>query len=400
MKRCAVWGTRMAGQELAREAAYIGAYEVVAYCSSTQSSQGALNGYPVLSPEELKNQYLAGKIDSILVGIQDPVHQQEVEKIIKQTFPPDVSVIWRDSIENEYLIQVRNNLPNHWIIDFEQQARIWLKNFSSEIDFWVNCVVNPNGRFYSDYINRIRNQDFLGIDLSAAAFARKLKAGSVVMDIGCGLAPKYGSRLPTSEMIQMISVDALAPFYNPINQKCTGGRVGKCRFGMFEFIANFFDENYCDGILINNALDHCIDPYKSIIECLYVLKTGRSMRMVHHRAEAVREGYGGLHKWNIDYNGNNDFIIWNRENAVNISENLREIADIEVVHPDDDTPRNGQYVAVDITKKEDFPLEIFFDTKQEQRQLAFLVEGLMNWIAEHNEEFLKALQNIQELNSL
>ena len=156
---------------------------------------------------------------------------------------------------------------------------------------------------------------------------------------------------------------------------------------MFEFIANFYDENFCDGILINNALDHCIDPYKSIIECLYVLKEGGTMRMRHHRAEAVYGSYCGLHKWNLDYNSNDEFIIWNQANAVNISNCFKKIADIKIVHSDDNSQRDDQFIAVDITKKKSFDLEDFFDLKKERRQLAFLVECLMNWIAEHNYYF-------------
>lgn len=399
MTKCVVWGTRKSGQELAKQARYIGKCEIVAFCSSTKSSQGIqIQGHPVISPEALKHLYLAGKVDAILLGIKDSsAHHEEVRKIIQHTFPPDVPVILPDSIEKSYLAQVRNQLQYHWNIDFEKQASIWLENFSSEVDFWVKEVASPDGKYHRNYIDRIKNQDFLGLDPSPVAFTQNLKAGSIIMDIGCGLAPLYGPRLPSSEVIQMIAIDALAPFYNKINQKCAKGQVRECRFGMFEFIADSFAENYCDGILINNALDHSIDPYKSIIECLYVLKNGGKMRLHHHLSEAVNGNFDGLHKWNFDYNAKNEFTIWNLENAVNVSEELKQIADIEVVHSDDNVDRKDQFITVDITKKGKFDLESFIDINQEQRQLAFLAAGLMNWIAEHIDDYLGTLQNIQEL---
>ena len=380
-RKCAVWGCRMSGQQLALQAASVG-YEIIAFCSSNETSQGRqINGLMVISPEELKRRYLIGEIECILLGIKNQVYRKEVEEIIKENFPDSLPVISADPIENDYL----------WEIDFEKQASAWLQDFSSEVDFWVKSVAAPKGNDHWDYVRRIENIDFCGIDPTVMTYAKSLGAGSIVMDIGCGLVPLYGSRLPDLETIQILSVDPLAPFYNRINQKCAAGKVKLCAFGLFEFIANFYKENYCDVILINNALDHCIDPYKSIIECLYVLKKGGKMRLRHRRSEAVYEAYYGLHKWNIDYSGRDELIIWNQENAVNVSECLREIADIKLEHTGDQEPRDIQLITAEITKKKDFQLENFFEMRKEQRQLAFLIEGLMNWIAEHDNSYLAEL---------
>lgn len=40
------------------------------------------------------------------------------------------------------------------------------------------------------------------------------------------------------------------------------------KFSLFELIATFYKKEGADGIMINNALDHCIDPFKAIVECL------------------------------------------------------------------------------------------------------------------------------------
>jgi len=287
--------------------------------------------------------------------------------------------------QNDYLIKVRNTLQYHWEIDFESQASIWIQNFMSEVKFWIHDVANQEGIFRLDYNNRLFNLEFVKLDGSCASLASMLDENSIVMDIGCGLVSKYGKRLPNSKEIQLLAIDPLAAFYNIINEKYLSGRSSDkcCHFGMFEFMANFFAENYSDAIIINNALDHCIDPYKSIIECLYILKKGGIIHLNHRRAEAVFENYHGLHKWNIDYDNNNNFVIWNNENAVNVSQCLKDIADIKVTHSDDHLVRSEQFVIVDIVKLDDFNLEKFFDIKKDMHYLTSFIENLMDWIA-HN----------------
>lgn len=391
-KKCVVWGTRAAGKELAQQALVCG-YDVIAYCSSTAASQGTeIGDKKVISPEELKQFCLTGEIDAILLGMNSVEHLKEIEDVIRREFPPYVKAIYPSEIENEYLIYVRNHMQYCWNIEYERQAKIWLENFQEEVAFWITKVVTPGSLHHSDYRWRLKNEKFLGLNgsprMPGSELVEALKSDSVVMDIGCGLQSIYGSRLPNSETIQLIAVDPLAPIYNQINRKYANGNFRTSQFGMFEFAANFFKENYCDAILINNALDHCIDPYKSIVECLYVLKKGGTMRLWHARAEGINEAYCGLYKWNVDYNDENEFVIWNKENSVNISQKLKEIASIHVIHTDDGIPRDQQSVTVEIVKRRDFQLQDFFDMTKESRQLAFLVEGLMTWIAEHCNEFL------------
>jgi len=382
-KKCIVWGTRAAGQQLAKQASEIG-YEVVAYCSSTKFDQEKrIDNIPVISPRELQQLYCAEKVNSVLLGVKNPAYRSEIEAMVAEMPPLIASAIYRetDFVENAYLKIARANLKYRWNVPFEQQAETWLQNFMIEVKSWVRDDANADGIYHKVYMQRLENTDFLGIDASCAELAKTLSAGSVVMDIGCGLVSLYGTRLPSSEKIQLLAVDPLAPFYNRINQKYACGKAGICQFGLFEFIADFYKENSCDAILINNALDHCIDPYKSFLECLYILKCGGIMRLTHRRAEAVYEAYHGLHKWNIDCTSQNKLIFWNQENAINVSEQLKRIADVKVMATNEDAPRVSQNIIVEVVKKSSFSLGDFFTVDQEQRQLAFLVNGLMNWIA-------------------
>lgn len=119
--------------------------------------------------------------------------------------------------------------------------------------------------------------------------------------------------------------------------------------------------------MINNALDHCIDPFRSIVECLYILKKGGYICTLHRRAEAIYEKYTGLHRWNVDYDSKDHLIIWNEDNAIDVTKALEEVSDIVLTHSDEKiTPREKQWIKVEIKKKQCFQLEQFLDLKKER----------------------------------
>lgn len=385
---CAVWGTNIIGQQTAIMASSLG-YEVLIYCRSTlPSDKTHINGIPIVDLDGLKLLYNEKKVSHIILGVRNPTYLQEIQKHIENIFPDDVSVITQSEIENEYLKQERKNISYHWNVNFKNQAAIWIQNFMSEVDFWVQDVAKDTGIHHNGYLLSLSNKEFGGIFETRDELVRTLGKDSIVMDIGCGLVSKYGTKLPNHEDIQLYAVDPLAPFYNKINEKYAGREYTPTQFGLFEFISNFYERDYFDLILINNALDHCIDPWKSLIECLYVLKEGGNIRLSHRRAEASYEGYKGLHKWNIDYDEHNNLIIWNLDNAINVSEMLKNFCKVSVIYAGDYLPRSSQQITVYITKIKDFTLEQFIDVKDERCNLAFFVEQLMGKIADCTDNYL------------
>lgn len=387
ISRCVIWGTGLAGQKMAKDISKMG-YEIVAYCSSTKGSQGKkLDNLLVISPENLQQLCFQNKVDCILIAVRKKEFIQQIKERIQRDFPENIRVLDQantiDRMENEFLVRTRENLSYQWNVDFEAQSKIWIENFMTEVEYWVKSVAYPKGKDHEIYPKRLINDQFASLDKTCDELLKTLKTGSTVMDIGCGLVSKYGKRLPNGEELNLITVDPLAAFYNVINQHYAKQKYTKCDFGMFEFAADFFKENLCDAIMINNALDHCIDPYKSVVECLYVLKPGGIMHLNHHRAEAVYEDYQGLHKWNIDYNDTNDFIIWNQTNSVNVTEKIREYADVSVIHTADFSARAEQDIIIDIVKRSNFPLSNFFDMEQERYLLGSVISGLMHWASQN-----------------
>lgn len=178
----------------------------------------------------------------------------------------------RDKIE-------KLNLPNSVKVS-------WYKNL------YFDLVKKNVEKFTSELTeNTERVEDYL-----------KDKQGALVYDIGCGLAPRFGTELASGKVIQLTGIDPLAYFYNVINQKFASVPCREIVFGMFEFLSKFINKNMAEVVIINNALDHCIDPFRSIMECLSILKAGGMLHMNHGRMEGLVGLYQGLHQWNMDYN--------------------------------------------------------------------------------------------------
>lgn len=382
--KCVIWGTGKVGQEIMDEVIR-GGYTIEAYCDSDPKKIGkTINNIRIIGEEELLQSVKEGSVTHIIIGVQNPQYIKEIKERVKEKFPIDIKCLFYREIidyqENEFLRENIKKIKFQWNIDFDSQSQIWIDNFMSEVEYWLYSVAQSEGILKDDYLRRINNEDFFGIDKERKEDFKFIQDKDIVLDIGCGLATKYGSRLDENKSIEVIPIDPLSSFYNHINLKYGKQQYKKCHFGMFEFIANMYPVNYANAIIINNALDHCIDPLKSVIECMYILKVNGTMYMRHRRAEALFEKYGGLHKWNLDYDNNNNFILWNKENAVNVTEELKEIAEIQVIH-NEIIERERQEIIVIIVKKKDFALGEYIDIEEERYQLAKFIERFMQWTA-------------------
>lgn len=263
-------------------------------------------------------------------------------------------------------------------IDFELQSETWVENLLSEVKYWLDRYTETRGGYINSYIE---NKRFLTYAPEYEEFSKRLCDGDVVLDIGSGIVSKFGSLTESGSEIQVLAIDPLAYYYNQFLPDSIP-ETKKCRFALFELVANFYGKESADGIMINNALDHCIDPFKAIVECLYILKPGKYICTVHRRAEAVWEKYTGLHRWNIDYNDEDHLIVWNESNAVDVTEKLKTVADITLKHSEENVGREKQIVKVEIRKKQGFELEQFLDMRKERESLAKLLERLMKYYAE------------------
>lgn len=386
-KKAVIWGAGTLGTSKLLCELLGQRYELVAYCDSDQTKWGTkAYGYTVKSVSEIMELGSAGAFDVIVIAVYDVVTVSEIKAIIKEKLGSAgvVGILAyseiADELEGAYISRMHRTLDfTRYQINYKEQFDIWLDNIMSEVDYWVNRVAKENAPFRDDYCKRLDNDAFQSeltgnIDC-LTDYLCQIKE-PLVYDIGCGLAPRFGEILPDGSRISLVEIDPLAYFYNTVNAKYapTGG-YKKIAFGMFEYFSRFFERDSADAVIINNALDHCIDPYKSIVESLMVLKPGGMLYLNHVRAEGINEKYDGLHQWNLDYTEDDDFIIWNYNSAVNVSQKLGNIVSINVHHG------NG-WVWVEMIKKKDFVPGQYIDADNEMEHMAFIVGRLMEKLSD------------------
>lgn len=397
MKNCVIWGTGKIGSSQVLKDILEQKYHIQAYCDSDSKKAGKkLNMLDIISAEEIREYLLRNSVSSLFIAVADRSAIESIRSRIRENHIEDIEVIdlygaEMDELENCYLSKEHERLKNRWEINFEERSRTWVKNLLSEVEYWIESYSKNKGAFIKAYL---RNEDFTAYSPEYEKFSEELKNGDVVLDIGSGITSKFGCITKRGCRVRVDAVDPLAYYYNQFLPENTPEQK-KCHFGLFEFIADFYPEGSADGIVINNALDHCIDPFKSIVECLYILKENGHMCTLHRRAEAVYEKYTGLHRWNMDYNSMDHFIIWNQEHSIDVTKALEEIADVMISHSEESVPREKQTVMVTFKKKRKFNLDRFIDMPNERYHLAGLLEQLMKYFTEADTAYI--YQQLQQL---
>lgn len=366
-------------------------YDILGYYDSNDSLWGKTFCNKIIFSKSQVME-LCRKYRDDLYFIISPIHSDvvsEITEIIKTEFGS--KIIDKDVLQNDLMNRKHKENENHfgeYHVDFANQSAQWTEELMSEVKYWVERVAKENGTYHEEYLANINNLEVRPAKgYHGENIFHYLKDGSTLMDIGCGSASRYGSLLPDGGKVNFIAVDSLAHAYQKINDFYAPGNKKAVNFGMFEFMAVFFQKDFADVILIENALDHCIDPLKSIIECLQILKMGGILRLYHHRAEALWEGCLGLHKWNIDYNDNKEFIIWNENHYININKFFGD--DVEVrVYAEGGEQRSSQYLTVELVKKETYDYLNYVNLAEENAQLGKCINSMMAYMAENCYHYL------------
>ncbi len=395
-RKCIVWGAGKYGKRFVNMLTEETGYKIIFYCDANKDLVGKhVEQYEIVDVESAIEACRKDKEIWIVIAIFNYNSIEAVKKIINSTFPESTKIQIghdiQDLFENRILNNYYRDMKFQWNIDLEGSFLKWLDSIMLEVEFWVKKVASIYGERH-EYNTKCRNQNLF----EYPNLTGQLRGNEIVLDIGCGLMSKYGSRLKDGNAIQLIPIDALAHFYNQINSRIKDGLKENyiCRFGLFEFMANLAEESYGDYIIIENALDHCIDPWRSLIQCLYILKKDGKMFLKHRRAEAVYEGWNGLHQWNIDCI-NRELIIWNRDNAVNVTKMLSKVAEIHIEWDESIPIREHQNITAEIIKSADFELSDFIDTKKDAIILTKCIGRLMERLAEESTSFYEMIRQTQ-----
>ena len=368
--------------------------KVIAFYDNNKELQGKeVDGVRVYSAEELEKFVKADSINNkIIIGSQ--YYHEEIQQEIWDKFGTQIIVIKADSIQKRYWNEIVSDVRRHWkneySVSYNAQVKDWLENIMSEVEYWIHTCAAPRGIHHEGYCDRInrRNTAFI-----CERLKNKIQPNSIIVDAGCGICSQYGTIVENGR-VQLVSMDPLAYFYNIINKKSRGIEEDMVQFGMFEFLSLFLGKSVADIVLIDNALDHCIDPFKSIIECFVTLKVGGILSMRHRRCEAVYEGYTGLHKWNVDVNDQNELILWNENNMKNVNKELLDYSDIEVVLHESKN-RNDEYIDVNIIKKTEMDVNRFYN-REECMKLAQVINEVMRLFSSEsvNLQFSELLKEV------
>lgn len=226
----------------------------------------------------------------------------------------------------------------------------WLSGIPYEVAFWRSYYGNKKRRndlFGWSQYDKPCVLDNFDID----TYVEGLETSEPkLLDVGCALSYMFGNII-NGKSVYVNYVDPLAPFYNRILRKYKINRP-EIKFGMIESLTGSFAPNSVDFIHVRNALDHCSDPFKGIIQALAALKKGRVLYLNHFRNEAENESYRGFHQFNITEK-DGDLILWNKDAELNVTKLCEEFAETVT-----SVTSEGRIVSV-ITKFGDVPARLY-----------------------------------------
>ncbi len=200
------------------------------------------------------------------------------------------------------------------------------------INYWVEQAVENECTYWEETVPRYiaKQHEWLYQREFQYPFDWKVHFNEedTIIDIGSGPVPVFGNLINGKE-IDYRPRDPLAFQYGIINRKNKLHLPVETRFAIMEQLTFFEGKNTADYCIIHNALDHSIDILRAFTECYRTVKIGGSMLLAHLEAEAVHEGYKGLHQWNIEEK-DGELIFFNSRNFINVSKLYADIAEITV----------------------------------------------------------------------
>merc|ERR1712032_319303 len=110
--------------------------------------------------------------------------------------------------------------------------------------------------------------------------------------------------------VEVVAADPLACEYGKMIEDLgvSAPTMAVPRMAEIEHLVKEFGTASFDVVHCTNALDHSHDPLRGIEQALRVLRGGRPVLLRHTRNEAEKNGYAGLHRWNLDVRGGRLFL--------------------------------------------------------------------------------------------
>lgn len=119
-----------------------------------------------------------------------------------------------------------------------------------------------------------------------------------ILEVGSGPV-SHLALIADKNMCDVIAVDPLAEYYQEIMNKINLSWPIKPIKGESEKLDCLFEKNYFDIIYTSNAIDHVVNPKKSLEKMVKVLKKGGIIMVEGYINEGSIECWRGLHKYDM-----------------------------------------------------------------------------------------------------
>ena len=228
----------------------------------------------------------------------------------------------------------------------------WKAGVGQEVAFWSRWIAQQGGEYTEDFCRRFDPNS--PVDWLLEAVLQELAQPVVrLLDVGAGPVCCLG-KISAHAELRITAVDPLADHYDEILAENDMRPPVRTVFGIGEDLVLQFARGSFDVVHCQNALDHSLDPVRTLLQMLEVCRIGGSVMLRHAHDEAEHENYSGLHKWNLT-NEEDRFIIWDRSERRDLTAELAGFSESRILATDG-------YLINLFRKTSDVPSSLFAQT--------------------------------------
>jgi SAM-dependent methyltransferase len=155
-----------------------------------------------------------------------------------------------------------------------------------------------------------------------------------ILDVGSGPLTSVGKTWP-GKRISVVAIDPLADdFLRILRDSGLDPPVLPIACAGEEIVEKFGTQAF-DVAFAENALDHSADPLLVLENMLKTINPSGRVALTHYRNEGERNGYLGMHFWNLDCRDGH-FLVWNRTVSHDVTARLEDRFETECWTSEDD----------------------------------------------------------------
>jgi SAM-dependent methyltransferase len=200
---------------------------------------------------------------------------------------------------------------------FIPASLLWRLGLKTELVFWDRYFATGGLDWSPRYAERLDPDAPLLESAVIESLDRLDQRELSVLDVGAGPITALG-RVYRGRRLRIVAVDALADEYAAM--LCRHGVLSPVPtiYGKGENLLDRFRPDSFDLAYARNALDHCVDPVRTIVNMVSLVRPDRDVVLVHGVDEAETSAYAGLHQWNFrEYEG--ALLVWNQGEVHNLT---------------------------------------------------------------------------------